>query len=176
MQDLGLYPWQYLEQQPYGRAIWDIAEVQGTDAVIFLIRESRADVTPLPEAVDVYWKAGGVGMKVAGWRVMPVVIMIKFLSLGTMYEMWFNFYGEAGPTVQKAFTLLGKQDRLYIILFDTGPIPVRSFGFPNNIQHFFRGQYGMIKAITPWDDNLFNLAKLKLQSERGVQELWNYLK
>jgi len=169
------YSWEHLVRRPYGSAMWDIANMDGNDVVVFMVREKRADVEPLPQQVGVHWRSGGIGMMVQGQRVMPVVVMMNFIPLESIYEMWFNFYGEAGSTVQEAFTLLGRQDRLYALFFDTGPELVRGFGFNNNVGHFFRGHYGICKALPPWDDNLFNLAKHQLQSERGVRELWNYL-
>lgn len=169
------YSWQHLVRRPYGSTMWDIANIDGNDVVIFMIKERAADIEPLPQGVDVHWKAGGIGMHVAGWKVMPVVVMMDFAPLQSIYETWFNFYGESGDIVREAFTALGRQDRLYVLFFDTGPNPVRGFGFTNHIGHLFRGMHGICRALTPWDDNLFNLAKHKLQSERGVQELWDYL-
>ncbi len=170
------YSWQFLERVPYGLALWDIALVAGARAVVFMAREPRADVQVLPERVQVRWKAGGIGMEIAGRRIMPVVLLIDFRPLATIYEIWFNFYGEAGAFVQEAFQLLGEQDLLYIFFHDRGPTPVRKFGFPNDIRYFFRGHYGMLKALPAWTDRDFNQAKDHLQSKYGVEQLWNILR
>ena len=175
-QSIEEYSWQFLERVPYGLAIWDIALVDGARTVIFMARERRADVAPLPERVQVLWKAGSIGMEIAGRRIMPVIVMADFRPLMTIYEIWFNFYGEAGPFIQEAFLLLGKQNYLYLFFHDCGPTPIRKFAFPNEMKHFFRGHYGMLKALPEWNDRDFNEAKRRLQDRYGGEELWNILK
>ncbi len=170
------YSWQFLERVPYGLAIWDVALVAGARAVVFMAREHRADVAPLPERVRVLWKAGSIGMEIAGRRIMPVIVMADFRPLTTIYEIWFNFYGETGPFVQEAFLLLGKQDYLYLFFHDYGPTPIRKFAFPNDIRHFFRGHHGILKALPEWNDRDFNEAKRRLQDRYGVAQLWNILR
>ncbi len=175
-QSIEEYSWQFLERVPYGLAIWDVALVAGARAVVFMAREPKADAQALPERVQVRWKAGGIGMEIAGRRIMPVVALIDFRPLATIYEIWLNFYGEAGPFVQEAFQLLGEQDLLYIFFHDYGPTSIRKFGFHNEIKHFFRGNYGILKALPQWTDRDFDQAKGHLQSKYGVEQLWNILR
>ena len=176
MPDL-IYSWQALERQPYGSTIWDIAGLPGESTVVFMIREPIADIERLPQSVDVMWKTGAIGMTVGGRRVMPVVILIDFYPLQSLYELWFNFYGEAGPYIQEAFLLLAKQDERYILFHDRGPIPVGGRRFSNDdMKVTFRGLYSYCKALPPWSDDDFDYAKALIQRERSVKELWEYLK
>jgi len=170
------YSWQFLQRMPYGLAVWDVALVAGARTVVFMAREPRAHMQALPDRVDVRWKGGSIGMEIAGRRIMPVVVLVDFRPLATIYEIWFNFYGEAGPFVQEAFLLLGKQDYLYLFFHDYGPTPVRGFGFQNEVKHFFRGNYGILKALPEWDDRDFEEAKRRLQDRHGVEQLWGMLR
>lgn len=166
------YAWQNLERQPYGLAIWDIPLVEGELTVVFMAREPRAQLLKLPQRTNANWKALSVGTEIRGRRVLPVIVMIHFIPLATIYEVWFNFYGETGWYVQEAFTLLGQQPNNYLFFHDRGPEPVRKIGFPNTMDSFFRGHYGMIKAMPEWSDEDFNEAKRQLMEEYTGDQLW----
>jgi len=167
-----MYSWQYLETLPYGLCIWDIARFNGATGVVFMVRESTADIQDLPRSPDAYWKLVSLGTTIDGRRVMPVVALINFLPLHSIYEVWFNFYGEAGKETQGAFQLLAQQSHLMLFFHDRGPEPLAKFAFPNNLAHFFRGHYGMIKAIPEWSDSDFNEAKRRLIHQYSVADLW----
>jgi hypothetical protein len=166
------YSWQFLERQPYGLAIWDIALIDGVSTVVFMARERKAELIRVQQNPDAIWKALSFGMDVNGHRVMPVLVMILFVPLQTIYEIYFNFYGETGEEVQKAFKLLGSQKNNYLFFHDRGVEPVRKFGFPNSLDQFFRGHYGMIKAVTEWSDDDFNEAKRRLMDQYTGDQLW----
>lgn len=164
--------WQFLEQQPYGLAVWDIALVEGVRTIVFMAREPRADLEHLPKRLDAHWKAISLGMEIQGHRVMPIIVMIHFVALQTIYEVWFNFYGEAGEHVQEAFRLLAEQETIYLFFHDQGPEPVRKIGFDNSMRQFFRGHYGMLKAMPEWSDADFNAAKDRLMKQYSCDDLW----
>lgn len=166
------YSWQYLEQLPYGMSMWDTALVNGESTVVFMAREPRAGLLQLQEHPDAIWKALSFAMEINGRKVMPVVVMIFFVPFQTIYEIYFNFYGETGKYVQEAFRLLGKQPVNYLFFHDRGPEPVRKFGFFNNLDQFFRGHYGMIKAMPEWSDADFNEAKRRLMEQYSGEQLW----
>jgi hypothetical protein len=166
------YSWQFLEQLPYGMSMWDIASVEGKQTVVFMAREPRADVEPLPKTPKALWRAMSLGVEIDGHKVMPVIVMIYFVPLQTIYEIWFNFYGEAQESVQEAFTLLGQQPNLYLFFHDRGSEPVRKFGFRNDIAYFFKGHYGVLKAVPEWSDADFNEAKRRLMDRYTGEQLW----
>lgn len=166
------FSWQFLQLQPYGLAVWDMALIDGVRTVIFMAREPKADMLQIQDKPDAIWKALSFGMDINGRKVMPVVVMILFVPLQTIYEVYFNFYGETGEAVQEAFQLLGKQPNNYLFFHDKGPEPVRKFGFANNLDEFFRGHYGMIKAVPAWSDADFNEAKRRLMNQYSGEEMW----
>lgn len=167
------YSWQLLQKQPYGLAIWDLALVEGVSTVVFLAREPRKEVLQFQQKPDAIWKALSFAFDdINGHRVMPVVIMIFFIPLQTIYEIYFNFYGETGKYVQEAFRLLGQQTTNYLFFHDRGPEPVRKIGFDNNLIDFFHGHYGMMKAMPEWSDADFEEAKRRLMTQYTGQQLW----
>lgn len=166
------YAWQYLEQLPYGVAMWDAALIDSTRNIVFMAREARADVEPLTESPKALWRVMSLGMEIDDHKVIPVLVLIYFIPLQTIYEVWFNFYGEGKESVQEAFTLLGQQPNLYLFFHDRGPEPVRKFGFVNELAYFFRGQYGVLKAMPEWSDEDFNKAKSLLMDQYTGEQLW----
>jgi len=167
------YSWKYLQKLPYGLALWDIALVNGESTVVFMAREPRAQLLQLPQHPQAIWKGLSLGAEVNGRRVMPVVVMIHFIPLETIYEIWFNFYGETAEYVQEAFRLLGQQPNNYLFFHDRGPEPVRKTGFPNTLDTFFHGHYGMIKVMPEWSDEEFNEAKRQLMDKYSGRQLWS---
>jgi hypothetical protein len=168
----GGYSWQALEQLPYGFAIYETALVNNVRTVVFMARESRADIEAISGRMNAYWKAISLGMDIKGTRVMPVVVMIYFIPLETIYEVWFNFYGVEGQLVQESFQLLGQQDTIYLMFHDRGPEPIRKIGFNNNLASFFHGHYGMLKAMPAWSDDDFMEAKRRLMEQYSGEGLW----
>lgn len=166
------FTWQFLQQQPYGLAVWDIALVEGVRTLVFMAREPGADLVSLPKRLDAHWKAISLGIEIQGHRVMPIIVMIHFVPLQTIYEVWFNFYGEAGEAVQEAFRLLAQQEDIYLFFHDRGEEPVRKIGFTNNLKAFFRGTYGMLKAMPEWSDADFDEAKRQLMEQYTCDQLW----
>ena len=166
------YSWHFLQNQPYGLSMWDIALINGVSTVVFMARERKAELLKLPLHPDAMWKALSFGMEINGHKVMPVVVMIFFVPLQTIYEVYFNFYGETGEQVREAFRLLGKQTTNYLIFHDRGEEPIRKFGFDNSMDEFFRGHYGMINALPEWSDADFNEAKRQLMAKYTGDQLW----
>jgi|GEM_PF-1965743 len=167
------YSWQYLLGRPYGTSVWDIMLVNGQPFVTFMAREETSVVKKLPDPLDVYWKAISMGMVVNNRKVMPVIVMADVLPLDSMYEVWFNFYGEAQDIVQEAFALLAQQSHLFLFFLDKTPEPVRKIAFPNSIAHFFRGHQGMLKALPPWNDDDYDEAKRRIMRDYSPDQLWS---
>jgi hypothetical protein len=167
------YMWQSLQREPYGTAVWETVLIEGDKTVIVMAREAKADLAGLPYKADAVWKGLSFVVEVNGHNVMPVVVMVLFVPLQTIYEVWFNFYGELGEEVQEAFRLLGEQPNLYIFFHDKGPEAVRKFGFGNSLAQFFHGHYGMISAAPAWNDNDFNEAKRRVMSAYTGEEMFS---
>lgn len=171
----GNYAWQVLERLPYGSALWDLVMFAPMmeEAVIFMARERAEIASQLPKTSPARWKGLGLPrISSAGNRVMPLVMMIHMPLLKTIYEVWFNFYGENPEFTQQAIEKLGKQEHLYLFFFDRGSQPVKKIAFNNEIAHFFRGQYGILKALPPWSDSEFNEVKSQLMEEYTGEDFW----
>lgn len=166
------YSWQHLIEHPYGMAMWDVAMINGVEQVVYMAREPRKDVEALPDRVDVHWKATSMGMEIGETRVLPVVVMCYFIPLQTIYEVWFNFYGDNWLFRQHAIELLGKQEKLLILFLDQGPKPVRTIGFFNDMAYFFRGHYKMLKEMPAWTDHDFDEAKRRLMERYTADDIW----
>lgn len=166
------YSWQSLQRQPYGLCLWDIVLVNDVRTVVFMAREPRAQMLRVQDKPDAIWKGLSFGYEIEGRKVMPLVVMILFVPLQTIYEVYFNFYGETGEHVQEALRLLGKQPNNYLFFHDRGAEPVRKFGFPNSLDQFFRGHYGMISAVPAWSDDDFNEAKRRLMDQYSGEQMW----
>ncbi len=166
-----LYSWDFLRKQPYGTALWDLVLLNGHRFVVFLAREPRREVERLPEPVDVFWKHVSIGMEIKGRRVMPVVVLADVIPLQTVYEVWFNFYGAGAELAQEAFDLLGHQSHIFLFFLDDGPEPIRKLAFPNPVGHFFRGHFGMLRAMPAWSDADFNEAKRQIMAKHTVQDM-----
>jgi len=165
------YSWQALARLPYGSAIWDLVIVNGQEAVMFMAHEKESDAKALPSHIGAHFRSGLLAYE----NVSPVVVLIDTPVLGgTLYEMWFNFYGASQADVQHAFEVLGKQPVLFIALFDTGPEHVRVFTFVNTISHFFSGVVKVLRGVKPWTDSDFDRAKAEIQKE-PVNQLWQSL-
>jgi len=156
--------WEFLVKQPYGIALWDLPLVRGRREVVFIAREREADVKDLPERVACRFKSGLLGMG----RVFPIVVLIDFHPLTTIYEIYFNF---CRPEGSEAVILLGKQPNLYLAFYDTSPEPVRMFSFTNNIATYFKLVYLKLKELPCWTDDEFDKAKEWLMRTYRVEEL-----
>jgi len=156
--------WEYLVRQPYGICLWDIPLIRGKREVLFMAREREVDVKDLPEKVRCGFKAGLLGMG----RVFPVIVLIDFIPLKTIYEVYFNF---CRPEGTEAITLLGSQPNLYLAFYDTGPEPVRVFGFVNDIANYFKLVYLKLKGLPCWTDDEFDRAKEWLMGSYTVEDL-----
>lgn len=156
--------WEFLVRQPYGICLWDIPLIRGKREVVFMAREREADVRDLPERVPCHFKAGLLGMG----RVFPVVVLIDFTPLRTIYEVYFNF---CAPEGAEAIALLGRQPNLYLAFYDRGPEAVRIFGFVNNMASYFRLVYVKLKGLPCWTDDEFDRAKEWLMQRYTVEDL-----
>ena len=156
--------WEFLVRQPYGICLWDIPLIRGKREVVFMAREREADVRDLPERVPCHFKAGLLGMG----RVFPVVVLIDFIPLRTIYEVYFNF---CAPEGAEAIALLGRQPNLYLAFYDRGPEAVRIFGFVNNMASYFRLVYVKLKGLPCWTDDEFDRAKEWLMQRYTVEDL-----
>jgi len=168
-----IYSWEYLIRQPYGAMVWDIVLIHGHKYVAFMAREPRWEVQRLPDPVDVHWRGLSLGIEFKGGRrVMAMVLLAHVLPLGSRYEIWFNFYGEGQVETQEAIYMLSHQSHLFLFFIDDGPVPARTLTFPNSVDYFFRGHYGMLQAMPEWTDDDFNRAKAHLQRKYSVMDLW----
>jgi len=156
--------WEFLVRQPYGICLWDIPLIRGKREVVFMAHEREADVKDLREPVPCGFKAGLLGMG----RVFPVIVLIDFIPLRTVYEVYFNF---SRPEGSEAIILLGRQPKLYLAFYDTGPEPVRMFGFANDVANFFRLVHLKLKGLPSWTDDEFDKAKAWIMDSYTVEEL-----
>jgi len=168
-----MYSWQYLLANPYGAMMWDIVLINGHKYVAFLAREPQEEVARMKEPIDVHWKGLSIGIEFKdGRRVLPLIILANVLPLGSVYEVWFNFYGEGQVETQEAIHMLSHQSHLFLFFLDRSPEPVRKIVFPNSVDYFFRGHYGMLESMPEWTDGDFNSAKAHLQRKYSVRDLW----
>lgn len=163
--------WQRLVKMEYGACMWDTVMIEGIPMVAWLVREAARDVQHLPDKVDALWKVVAIGMDVMGYRVMPIITLIHFLPLDVIYETWFNFYGVDGPIVQEALGMLQFQLMLPLLFLDHGPVPVRKFGFTNNMTTNLKGIYGMISSVPAWTDEAFDTAKIRIEERYTSEDL-----
>lgn len=170
--DRPLYSYEFLCTQPYGSALWETVTAYGKPTVVFMAREAKEDISGIPKVLDAHWKAIVLGLDLRGVRIMAIVVMIEFIPLLTIYEVWFNCYGEGGAETQEAFKILGEQENLYLFFFDSEPAPIRQIAFHNQIGHFFRGVSGLVKALPAWTDKDFDEAKRILTKVYPPDVLW----
>jgi len=156
--------WEFLVRQPYGTCLWDIPLVRGRREVVFMARESEATVKELREPVPCRFKSGLLGMG----RVFPVIVLMNFIPLGTIYEVYFNY---CSPEGSEAVALLGHQPTLYLAFYNTGPQPVRIFSFTNPVAGYFKLVYLKLKGLPCWTDEEFDKAKARIMQTYSVEDL-----
>lgn len=167
------WSWEFLQSRSYGEAVWDTMLADHEPVVVFMARETQADIAALPQPAPAIWKLTSLGTRIGGRKVMPIVVLINFFPFNTIYEVWFNFYGEGAKETQEAFLILAKQPLLLLFFYDRGPEPLRKLGFENELSFFFSGQYKMLKALPPWTDDDFNEAKRRLMDTYTTDDLWS---
>jgi len=156
------YSWEWLEQQPYSVGLWDVATIDKERRIVFMAREPREDVEPLPKKVIAHWKAGLLPHK----KVLVLVVMCHFIPLNAIYEFWFNYIHDE---VKEAVDLLSRQGLLYLNFHEVGPTPVRTFAFHNGMRFDFVLLGKKLKEVAPWMDAEFEEAKAAIQAKYAVR-------